>query len=302
MWSEDPVDVGVGDGVPDDDVVGRDVDLGAGDREHAAVAGRIEARHELALVGEDRELVAVDHVEAEHVGVEERRRPGARDDRAGVDVLDVSHRTCELAVDLRTAEAALVVLGHVVHHRVPDRAGVLQPVQVDRAVGSEGAEIGGATVVLVDEARLAVVHHHRRVAARTVGDRRLDVDRHGEAGSDLELLAVDGADELGEPECSERALLLARGVPGQQDRDVAAQVLQQPRLVVMIAVQVRDVEEVGVLDPLEQIVTQLVVAREHVPRTEEGGYEPRIAQDRPTGRLDEDARMADRRRTHDRGG
>ena len=161
-------------------------------------------------------------------------------------VLDVAHRPRELAVDLRRAQPSLLVVGHVVHHRVPDGARVLEPVQVDRAVGAQRVEVGGAAVVLVDEPRLAVVHHHRRVAARAVGDRGLDVDRDREARRDLELLTVDGADELGEPERRERALLLTGGVAGQQDRDVAAQVPEQPRLVVVVAVEVGDVEEVGV--------------------------------------------------------
>jgi hypothetical protein len=41
------------------------------------------------------------------------------------------------------------------------------------------------------------------------------------------------------------ALLLAGRVAGQEDRDVAAQVLTQPRLVVVVAVEVGDVEVVG---------------------------------------------------------
>jgi hypothetical protein len=119
-------------------------------------------------------------------------------------------------------------------------------VQVDRPVGAQRVEIGGAAVVLVDEPGLAVGHHHRRVAAGAVGDRRLDVDRDGEAGRDLDLLTIGGPDELGEAERGEGALLLAGGVSRQQDRDVAAKVLSQPRLVVVVAVEVGDVEEVGV--------------------------------------------------------
>ncbi len=169
--------------------------------------------------------------------------------------------------------------------------------QVDRSVGGERVEIGRAAVVLVHEAGATVGHDHRRVAARAVGDRRLDVDRDRQTRRQLELLAVGGADELGEPELAERALLFARRVAGQQDRDVAAQVLAQPRFVVVIGVEVRDVEVVGVLDPVTQLVVELVVAREHEPRAEERGHEPRVAQDRPGGGLDEDAGVADRGRS-----
>ena len=119
------------------------------------------------------------------------------------------------------------------------------------------------------------------------------MDRHRQSGRDLQFLGVDGADELGEPECLERALLLAGGEAGQQDRDVAAQVVAQPRLVVVVPVQVRDVEEVGVLDALEEVVAQLVVAGEDEPRAEERRDEPWVADDRAGIGLDEHAGMAD---------
>ena len=244
----DRVDVGVGDRMDDVDRIRGDLDRRAGDRQHARRPGLREPVDERPLVGEDRQLVAANHVEVEQLVVEEDRRAGARDDGPGADRLDVPHRPGELALDLGLAQHPLLGVGHVVHHRVPDRAGVLQPVQVDRAVGVERFEVGRPAVVLVDEAGATVGHDHRRVAARAIGDRRLDVDRDRQPGRQFELLAVGGADELGEPELAERALLFPRRVAGQQDRDVAAQVLAQPRLVVVIGVEVRDVEVVGVLD------------------------------------------------------
>ncbi len=295
---EDRVDVGFGDRMDDVDRVGGDLDRRAGDRQHAMTAGPLEPGDERALVGEDRQLVARDHVEVEQLVVEEDRRAGAGHDGPCVDRLDVPHRPGELALDLGLAQHALLVVGHVVDHRVPDRPRVLQPVQVDRAVGGERVEIGGAAVVLVDEAARAVGHDHRRVAAGAVGDRRLDVDRDRQTGRQFELLAVGGADELGEPELAQRALLFARRVARQQDRDVAAQMLAQPRFVVVIGVQVGDVEVVGVLDAVEQVGVELVVAREDEPRAEERRHEPRVAQDRPGGGLDEDAGVADRGRAH----
>ena len=80
-----------------------------------------------------------------------------------------------------------------------------------------------------------------------------------------------------------RSLLVGR-VAGQQDRDVATEVLAQPRLVVVVAVEVRDVEEVGVLDAFEQVVVELVVAGEDEPRPEERRDEPGVAEDRTGGR------------------
>ncbi len=165
--------------------------------------------------------------------------------------------------------------------------------QVDRTVGTQLGEVVGAAVVLVDQDRGAVGHHQGRIAAGAIGDRGLDVDRNGQPGCDLDFLGVDGADELGESERLERALLLAGGEAGQQDRDVATQVLAKPRLVVMVAVEVRDVQEVGVLDALAEVVAQLIVAREDEPGTKERGHEPGVAHDRTGIGLDEHAGMAD---------
>ncbi len=224
-----------------------------------------EASEELGLVGEDAQLVTVDHVEREQVRIEERRWTGTRHDVARIDVLHVPHRSGELGADLRLTELALVAVGHVVHHRVPDRPRELQPVQINRAVGTQLGEVVGAAVVLVDEDRRAIGDDQRRVAAGAIGDRGLDVDRHGETGSDLHLLGVDRADELGEAERLEGSLLLAGRESGQEDRDVAAQVFAQPGLVVVVAVEVRDVEEVGVFDAPAEVVGQLVVAGEDEP-------------------------------------
>ena len=243
-------------------------------------------------------LVALDDVEAEEVLVEEARRPGAGHHGAGVDLLHEAEGPGELALDLRRALPALLGLGHLVDHRVPDGPGELEPVQVDRPVGAELAQVVGAAVVLVDQTGLAVGDHQGAVAAGPVGDGRLHVDRHGEPGRDLELLLVDGADELGEAQGLEGPLLLAGREPRQQDRDVAAQVGPEPGLVVVVAVEVRDVEEVGPLDPGEEVVGELVVAGEREPGAVEGGDEPRVAQDRPGPGLDEDPRVSDRRGAH----
>ena len=137
-------------------------------------------------------------------GIEEARRSGARHDGAGADRLDVAHGAGQLAVDLRPDERRQLAVGQLVHHRVPDRPAVLQPVQVDRAVGAQRVEVGGAAVVLVDEADVAVADDERRVATGTVGDARLDVDRHGQP-AEVELLAVGRADQVREAEPAHRA-------------------------------------------------------------------------------------------------
>ena len=72
-------------------------------------------------------------------------------------------------------------------------------------------------------------------------------------------------------------------------------------VVVVVAVEVRDVEEVGVLDAIEQVVRQLVVAGEREPRSEERRLEPRVAQDRDVARLDQYSGVTDRGRTHEEG-
>ena len=114
--------------------IGLDVDRRAGNGEDASVAGRVEPAEERPVVDEDARLVAAHQIEVEQVGIEEARRTGARDDGTRPDRLDVAHRARQLAVDLGADQVVQVVVREVVHHRVPDRAAVLQPVQVHRTV------------------------------------------------------------------------------------------------------------------------------------------------------------------------
>ena len=295
---EDRRDVGVADRVGHLDGIGGDLDGGARNGEHPLLADGVDARQERRLVGKDRHLVARDHVEVPEIFVEEARWSSTRHNGAGTDFHDVAHRTRRLRLDLGLTEPALLVVGQVVHHRVPDRPRVLQPVQVDRAMRPQCTQVGGAAVVLIHEPALAVEDHHRRVAPRPVGDRRLGMDRNGQPWGELDLLAVDGLDEVREPEQGERAFLFVCRVPGQHDRDVATQVLAQPRLVVVVGVQMGDVEEVGLLDAVEEIVVQLIVAREYEPRSEERGNEPGVAENGACVGLDEDPGVADRGRAH----
>ena len=164
-------------------------------------------------------------------------------------------------------------------------------------MAAQRVEVGRAAVVLIDEARRAVADDERRVAAGSVGDARLDMDGDREP-PEVELLAVDGADEVAEPELAHRAVELPARVAGQQHADVAWQVVAQPRLVPVVAVEVRDVEVVGGFDAGEQVVVETVVAGEGEPRTEERRLEPRVAQHRAVGGLDQDPGMTDRGGKH----
>ena len=169
----------------------------------------------------------------------------------------------------------------------------------------EGREVRGPAVVLVDEPARAVADHHRRVTARAVGDRRLDVDRHAElavVATEAQLLTVDGADQVREAERPQPGVQLAARVARHEYADVAADVafVGEPDLVEVVTVEVRDIEVVGAADPFVQLVAQLVVAREHEPRPEEGRHEPRVADDRAVGGLDEDAGLAERCGAHQR--
>ncbi len=215
------------------------------------MARRLEAGEERALVDEDARLVAGDEVEVDQLGVEEARRAGRGHDAAGVDRLDVAHRPRQLALDLGVDEVAHRRLVHLVDHRVPDRSAVLQPVEVDGSVRGERGEVGGAAVVLVDQSARPVADDDRRVASGPVGDRRLDVDRHRELTTvEVHLLAVGRADEVVEAEVPEAVVELAARVAGHEHGDVAAHVafVGEPRLVEVVAVEVRDVQVVGVAD------------------------------------------------------
>ena len=156
-------------------------------------------------------------------------------------------------------------------------------------MGGERGEVGGAAVVLVDQPGDGAVaaggtDDDCRVAAGSVGDRRLDMDRDVQSGAEVGLLAVACADQVREPERPEPLVELAARVAGDEDADVAADVVGQPRFVEVVAMQVRDVEEVGVLDLRHQLVAELVVAREHEPGPEERRDEPRVADDGAGGR------------------
>ena len=57
---------------------------------------------------------------------------------------------------------------------------------------------------------------------------------------------------------------------------------------------VGDIEECRVADPIHQLGCELVITREDEPRTEEGGLEPGVTDDRALFRLDQDPGMTER--------
>jgi hypothetical protein len=82
---------------------------------------------------------------------------------------------------------------------------------------------------------------------------------------------------------------------GQQHARVLVDVRCEPLGVEVVAVQVRDVEEVGGRE-LGRI--EPVVARKGKPRSEVGGIEPGIAQHRPATRFDVEADVPEERHSH----
>lgn len=136
-----------------------DSDRCAGDVHDSVVAAALQHVEEYGLVGENARLGSVDHVEVEQIRIKEAWRTCARSDRASADCLDIAHGPSELSVDLGIACEFLCPLFHLVDHRVPDGSGVLQPVEIDGAVGAELGEVGGSTVILVHNDGIVGDHH-----------------------------------------------------------------------------------------------------------------------------------------------
>ncbi len=107
------------------------------------------------LVREDVGRVAVVVIEVAQVGIEEARWASRRDHPRRADLSDVLAAAVHLALTLLGAERLLRPCRHVVDHRIPDRARVLQHVHVDMVeVGVQHVEVDGARVVHVEAHRL----------------------------------------------------------------------------------------------------------------------------------------------------
>ena len=86
------------------------------------------------------------------------------------DLGDVLAGAVHLALPLLGAERLLGARRHVVDHRVPDRAGVLQQVHVDvTELVRQHVQIDRPGVVHVESRCRAVGNHQRRIADRAVG-------------------------------------------------------------------------------------------------------------------------------------
>ena len=127
-------------------------DRAGNDEVRAVDAVRGELVEEHGLVGEDVGRVAVEVVEREEVGVEEARRPRAREHVRGADRFDVALGAFHLVDALRAREAFLLRGREVVRDRIPDRARELEQLRVERAERVQRVEVAGAGVVLVEHA------------------------------------------------------------------------------------------------------------------------------------------------------
>ena len=201
------------------------------------------------LVREDVGRVAVVVVEVAQFGIEEARRAGRRDHPRRADLSDVLAAAVHLALTLLGAERLLGAGRHVVDHRVPDRARVLQHVHVDVAeIGVQHLEVDGPRVVHVEAHGLSVVDHQTGVADRAVGRGAQRDDHHVEVALGPADAVLDRVRRLEEPvkaQLLQFALQVGHRVVGQQHDGVLVDVLAQVLRVEVVAVQVRDVEVVA---------------------------------------------------------
>ena len=268
-------------------------DGGAGDVGDAVATDGRETIREGGLVGEDRQLVAVDDVQVEEVGVQEARRSGRGHHGTGIECLHVTQCARELALDLEVDQLAHRLGGLLVHHRIPNGAGELEPVLIDGSVRTQGVQVARSTVVLIHDAMHPVADDEGRVTGRAVRDGCFDVDGDREFVSQVGFDSVLGVNEGVETQRTQTTLEFVGREAGKQNRGVPRDVLAQPLLVEMVSVKVGDVEVRRMQDFVPQRMGELVVAGEHEPRPEERRVEPRVTKNRSLARLNEDAGVAD---------
>ena len=153
----------------------------------------------------------------------------------------------------------------------------------------EAGQVGGASVVLVQQAYPVVLHPQRRVADRAVGRRGQRLDHDLQAAVEFVHLVGDGLEERGEPALAQLVLQLARRVLGEQDGGPLVDEALEMGRVEVVPVQVGDVEVVGVAQALP--VEQRVVG-EREPGREVGRVHPRVTQDAAGRCVDTQAGMA----------
>ena len=222
---KDCVDLLDGHRMFDGDGLGADLDCRARNRQYPGSPACRKARQKCALIGENAELVASDHIEVGQVGIKKARWPGAGHHGAGIECFDVAHCPRVLTVDLGVDKLAHPISRLVVDHWVPDRAAVLQPMQIDRTVAAQRIEVGGAAIVLVDDSDRSVTDHQRRIATRAVGDAGLDMNRHGHVGAKCSWFGIDGSNDVVKAQGPNSSLEFTSWVARNQHGRVAADVI-----------------------------------------------------------------------------
>ncbi len=272
-----------------------ELDRRAGDDELAPIdAGVAQQLEEHRLVGKDVRGITIDVVEREERVIEEGGWTGTREHVRRVDPLDVLAGTRHLVHALLPGEARLEVGRKVVRDRVPDRAGELHDLRVERTEGAQGVGITRAGVVLVQHTSAAVVENDERIAERAVGRARECEDRRRET-VEVDGLGGAGRHEVLEADGAQLAFEEGHAELGQQHPRVLVDVAGQPGRVEVVEVQVRDVEEVG---RRESLRIETVVTREGKPRAEIRRREPRIAQHRAAAGLHEEPDVAEEGHPH----
>ena len=273
-----------------------ELDHRAGNDELAPVdARRAQQLEEHRLVGEDVRRIPVDVVHRREIAVEEGGRSGAREHVRGIDPLDVLPGPGHLVHALLAGEARLELRGEVVSDRVPDRAGELHDLRVERAERTQHVRVAGPGVVLVeDRGRVPSSRTTRESpSGPSAGDvnARIVTDRPSRStGSPWRVCT-----KCSKPRARELPLQERHPERGEQHLRALVDVPGQPLRIEVIAVQVRDVEVVG---RREAGGIEAVVAREGEPRPEVRGREPRVAQDRAGPGLHVEAHMAEEGQTH----
>ncbi len=144
-------------------------------------------------------------------------------------------------------------------------------------------------VVLIQDGCRAVIDRQRGVADGPVrggaerGDHELQV-------AELQRHPRLGADEVRVAEGDEVLLEVIGGVLRQQHPDVLRDVALEHRRVEVVAVPVRDIEEVGRAVPLP---VERAVVGEREPRAEEARSDHGVAEDAAARGLDEHSRVAE---------
>jgi hypothetical protein len=254
---------------------------------------------EHGLVREDVGGIAAVVVEVTQLGVEEARRTRRWHHPRRVDLGDVLAAAVHLTLPLLGAERLLGPRGHVVHHRVPDRARVLQHVHVDLPeIGVQHFEVDGARVIHVEAHRFSVVDHQTGVSDRAVGRSAQRDDHHVEIAlwpAHPVLDRVRRLEESMETDFLEFALQVGHRVVGQQHDRVLVDVVAQVLRVEVVAVQMRDVQ---VVDVAEGVPVQRAVVGEREPRCEVRRVDPRVAQDASGPGVDPETGVPDARDLH----